>query len=122
MHEASLVSALLKQLDDLVVQHGGGQVTELNVQVGLLSGVEPTLFDEAYRRLCLGTSAEHARLIIDAIGLECRCRACHRTFTSDALRFDCPDCGARHVDVVAGDAVVLQSFTLTAPAEVATLP
>lgn len=120
MHEASLVTSLLRQVDELVVGNGGGQVAEIRIEVGLLAGVESVLLSEVFRRLRVGTVAADAELIVDAVGLTCRCRACQLGYVIDELRFVCPTCGGGDVDVTAGDTVVLHSFTLAQPAEATT--
>lgn len=119
MHEASLVAALLRQVDELASQHGVGRVTAVRVEIGPLAGVEPLLFDEAFRRLRTGTVAADAELLVDAVGLTCRCRECRAEFATAALSFTCPTCGGRSVDVTGGDAVILHSLTL-APSAAAT--
>lgn len=122
MHEASLVAALLRQVDELASQHGGDRVTAVRVEIGPLAGVEPLLFDEAFRRLRIGTVAADAELIVDAVGLSCRCRDCSAEYATDELSFTCPSCGGRRVDVTSGDAVVLHSVSLTQPAEPVVAP
>lgn len=120
MHEASLVASLLRQLEELVVQSGGGRIDEVRVEVGPLAGVEPLLLREAFHRLKAGTSATDAEFVIDSVGLTCRCPSCRRDYVTDELRFDCPICGCGEVDVTAGDGVVLHSFTLSQSAETST--
>ena len=111
MHEASLVQALLRQVDALAAEQGGGRVTEIDVEVGPLSNVEPQLLTEAFDRLRGGVSAA-ARLVVAAVGLACRCRACRAEYVVAVAEFVCPACAARDVEVVAGDGVVLRSFSL----------
>lgn len=122
MHEGSLVSALLRQVQELAAAEGGGNVAEIRIEVGPLAGVEPLLLHESFRRLRAGTVAASAALIIDTVSLTCRCRDCQLTYRTEVLRFDCPTCGERHVDILAGDAVALHSFTLTQSIEVPTSP
>jgi hydrogenase nickel incorporation protein HypA/HybF len=122
MHEASLVASLLRLVDELVLQNGGGSVAQVRVEIGPLAGVEPILFREAFERLRTGTSAVEAELLVDAVGLTCRCRDCQLEYITDALRFDCPTCSGKNVDVTAGDAVVLHSVTLSQPDEATPCP
>ena len=122
MHEVSLASALLRQVDALVASHGGGCVTEIRVEVRPLAGIEPLLLREAFYRSRTGTSAADAELVIDVVGLSCRCRTCRSEYASDELRFVCPRCQGNDVDVTSGDAVVLQSFTLIPVTEAMTTP
>lgn len=116
MHEDSLVLSLLKQIDELVVQRGGGRVVGVRVEAGPLSGIEPALFAEAFRRRREEHDAAEAELQIESVGLSCRCRGCLQDYIVEELRFVCPLCGGDAVDVIGGDTVVLKSFTLLSPA------
>ena len=120
MHEASLVASLLRQVNELAAQYQGSWVTEIRVEVGLLAGVEPILFNEAFQRLRADALLSHAELILDAVGLTCRCTACQLEYASEVLTFDCPNCGSAEVDVTSGDSVVLHSVTLGHHAEATT--
>jgi hydrogenase nickel incorporation protein HypA/HybF len=121
MHEGSLVGSLLRQVAQLAAEHRAQAVREIRIEVGPLSGVEPVLLREAFDRLRVGTVAAGAALVIDAVGLTCHCRNCQLNFTAEEVRFVCPVCGDRRVDVVAGDRVLLVSCTLEQPEE-ATIP
>ncbi len=112
MHEASLIVSLLKQVDELVTTHGGGRVRAVRVEVGPLAGVEPVLLNEAFLRLRASSSAAEAELIVDAVALTSRCRACQLEYQSDELRFVCPTCGGMNTELTGGDSFILHSFTL----------
>ena len=120
MHEASLMESLLHQLNDLAIQHGGSHVTEVRVEVGPLAGVAPVLLMEAFQRQRGSSLSAEAELIIDSVGLTCRCRACQLKYVTEELRFVCPTCNSVDVDVIEGDAVMLHSVTITNSTEAAT--
>jgi len=122
MHEASLVAALLRQVAELVAQNGGGRVGEVRVAIGPLAGVEPPLFDEAFRRLRAGSAADSAALAVDLVPLSARCRDCRAEYRSPELTFTCPECGGGDVDVTGGDAVILESITIADSAAAEILP
>lgn len=122
MHEASLVASLLRQVDELALQNGGGLTAQVRVEIGLLAGVEPILFQEAFERLRAGTSAAEAELVLNTVGLTCRCRDCQLEYVTDELVFACPTCDEKNVDVTAGDAVVLHSITISQPDEATPCP
>jgi hydrogenase nickel incorporation protein HypA/HybF len=121
MHESSLVASLLRQVNELTAEHRALAVTEIRIEIGLLAGVEPVLLREAFDRLRIGTIAAGASLAIDTIGLTCRCRSCQLSYAAPEVRFVCPACGDRHVDVIGGDAVVLVSCALQQSEEAAVL-
>ena len=62
MHEHSLVHALLEQVERLAGEQGAGEVEEVRVQLGPLSGVEPLLVKTAFEMLAPATIAGQALL------------------------------------------------------------
>lgn len=117
MHETSLVTNLLRQVDELAATHGESRVVEVSVEIGLLSNVEPLLLREAFERLKLGTSAERAELRLDDIGLTNQCRSCDNLFSTRSLQFVCPRCRSGDVVVTRGDAVTFVSASFDANQE-----
>ena len=112
MHEHSLVRALLAQVERLADAEGAGEVEEIRVKVGPLSGVEPLLIETAFEILAPRTSVDKARLVIEEIPLMAQCADCGHEFQVPHFRFRCPVCDCRKVDVTAGDGFVLESFTV----------
>lgn len=115
MHEASLVDNLLRQVDELAASHGTTQVREVRLEIGLLSGVEPLLLRAAFDRLKAHSCAAQADLLIDDIGLKCRCKQCCGEYSTHELQFLCPTCGSVDVTVIGGDGVLLVSATFVVP-------
>ncbi len=118
MHERSFVQALIRQIDQVVAENGGGRVAEVRVQVGPLSGVEPLLLRSAFEHGAPATCVAHAKLVIDEVPLTAVCEECDHTFELADYRFRCPRCGAKLVRVTQGDDLQLLSVTIgsTAPA------
>lgn len=112
MHESSLVTSLLRQVEKLAQAQGGGRISEVRLEIGPLAGIEPLLLSETFRRLRNGTMVAEAELVIDPVGLTCHCRGCQLDYASNELQFVCPTCGGREVDVIGGDAVTLISITV----------
>lgn len=117
MHESSLVSNLLRQVEEIAAEHGAERVAEVRVEIGLLSGVEAILLREAFGRLKVGTRAAAAELRIDDVGLTCRCRNCETEFSAAELQFVCPRCESRDVTVTGGDSLTLVAVELIASQE-----
>ncbi|MEZ6057609.1 MAG: hydrogenase maturation nickel metallochaperone HypA [Planctomycetaceae bacterium] len=121
MHEQSLVASLLQQADAIRRQHAGSRVTEVRVEVGPLSGVEPLLLVSAFeqqRQHFIGDTEPHsaatfqfAKLSIDHVPLSARCRSCDAEFEVADFVFRCPTCQG-NVDVTRGDELQLVSVTV----------
>lgn len=111
MHERSLIHALLRQVDSIRCQHDAVSVTEVRVEVGPLSGVEPLLLATAFEQLAPRNNAAGAKLFIDEVRLLAKCNSCNREFEVEDFVFLCPMCGGG-VRVVRGDELQLVSVSL----------
>lgn len=111
MHEASLVRSLLNQVAQLAQNQGGGKVSEIRVELGPLSGVEPLLVASAFDQLAPASELAGARLVLDEVPLVAQCPKCGE-FTVERYDFRCPICGATQVTVVRGDEFRIVSFNL----------
>ncbi len=110
MHEQSLVGNLLKQVDEIRSQHNAQRVTEVRVELGPLSGVEPLLLASAFELLKPDTPAANAKLVIDEVQLLAQCESCHNQFEINDFVFHCPTCDG-NVKVVCGDQFCLVSIS-----------
>jgi hydrogenase nickel incorporation protein HypA/HybF len=111
VHEYSLIQALLAQVERLADAQGAGEVEEVRVKAGPLSGVEPVLLATAFQLLAPSTSVGSARLVIEEVPLMARCADCRREFEVLHFQFRCPVCESRTIEVTAGDAFMLESIT-----------
>lgn len=112
MHEVSLVRSLIRQVETIVADEGGGTVTGIHVSIGPLSGVEPLLVRSAFDQLAETSQAAGAKLTIDCTQLEAICRACGRSFVIESFRFRCTACQSSSVRVTGGDEFRLLSVSI----------
>ena len=112
MHEMSIVRRLLDQVTELQRANGGGNVREIRVQVGPLSGVEAELMLSAFALLRGRAQLESAALAIDEVPLLAHCRTCSSDFAPVKFHFSCPACGAASTEITQGEAIMLESITL----------
>jgi hydrogenase nickel incorporation protein HypA/HybF len=64
MHELSLVSALVEQVDELSVRESFERVLEIRLGVGSQSGVEPACVEFCFPEVTRGTRLEGAKLVL----------------------------------------------------------
>ena len=115
MHETSLVRSMIRQVRQLASQHGGGQVSEVLLEIGPLSGVEPWLMQSAWREQSAETEFASTVLRIDEVPLTVRCGACDHDFESVDFNFRCPRCRSGDTHVIRGEGLMLQCITLDQP-------
>ncbi|MFH1303278.1 MAG: hydrogenase maturation nickel metallochaperone HypA [Planctomycetota bacterium] len=112
MHERSLVQNLLRQVEQIVVEQGGGQVAEIRVQAGDLSGVEPLLFQMAFDDMAPAVFSADCQLALEVVPVTAVCSQCDHRFEIVDFQFRCPACQAGSVRVIQGDEVKLISVTI----------
>ena len=105
------MKALLRQVEELRLDHGAGNVTEVRVEVGPLSGVEPLLLATAFEQLVSASTLSEAKLVIDEVPLQATCESCDCQFEVQRFVFRCPTCG-QNVRVIRGDQFQLVSVSL----------
>ncbi len=112
MHEMSLVRSLLRQVGDLLLEHGGVSVETIRVQLGPLSGVERTLVEIAFAHEVRLTPCRGAELHIEEVPLTAACRDCRREFEVQQFHFVCPQCHSAQIRITGGDDVRLLEVDL----------
>jgi hydrogenase nickel incorporation protein HypA/HybF len=112
MHEASLVKALLRQVAQLLQEHGASSVTQVNVKVGEFSGCDPDLLALAFERERESAAIGAARLNVSRALLAGECNQCTHNFVIEHFRFVCPLCASTEVNVTGGEELLLESVTM----------
>lgn len=100
MHELSITQGIVKICED---HAGGGRVTQVVVEIGLLSGVVPEAVEFCFEACTAGTLLEGARLQIVTVEPRGRCRGCGIDFPVSSFADPCPFCGSYGIEIVAGE-------------------
>lgn len=116
MHELSIMEAVRDQALEQAERHGGGRITAITLRIGSLAGVEPEALTMAFNVVMAGTSAEGARLVIEAVAAECFCAGCQAPFPAQDGVCECPRCGAISRQLLRGRELQLASLELADPA------
>jgi len=112
VHERSLMSALLRQVEAICREQAADKIVSLKLKVGEFSGVEIDLLETAFRDLAVGTPAEEAKLAIESVALKVQCDRCGGQSLVERFRFQCRACQSNQVRIVEGEEMVLESVTL----------
>jgi len=114
LHELSLCDDLLSQVIAIAAQHQAESVESITVNIGELSGIEPSLLNTAFSLLKAGTVAERAELIIQQSAVIVSCSQCNTQAEVAANRLLCPACGSADTLLLSGDEMILASVALFA--------
>lgn len=112
MHELSVCLALIEQVDRIARERKARTVSRIVVELGPLSGVEPSLLRHAYPLAAAGTVAEHAELEIESSDIVVQCGQCGAQSAATPNRLLCSNCGDFRTRVVSGDEMILQRVEL----------
>lgn len=117
MHEITIATALVDQVCDHAVSAGATRVAEINIRMGVLSGITRSLYF-CFPSAARDTLCERAILRIDEVPLTVMCTHCDAVKTPAALyNFRCPDCGRPTPKVLTGREMQLVSLKFVPPDE-----
>jgi len=113
MHELSVCQALITQVEQVAHQHQAIEVAQLIVQIGVLSGIEPELLQQAFTiARTLSPMTQQSVLVIESLPIRVHCSRCNRESTATANRLLCGHCGEWQTRLVSGDELLLKSVEL----------
>ena len=103
MHELSLMSALVEQINELSIKESFRRVSEIRLGVGRLSGIDPACIEFCFRDATRGSLLDGARLSLEIIPVELICKTCHETsMPEDESQLVCSWCGSNHISILRG--------------------
>jgi hydrogenase nickel insertion protein HypA len=103
MHEISLVSGLVDQVEELAQAEHFDRVLTIWLSVGALSGVEPSCVEFCFAEVTRTSVLEGARLMLERVEVELECRRCAELSNpSDPLALFCAKCRSPDVEVRKG--------------------
>jgi hydrogenase nickel incorporation protein HypA/HybF len=115
MHEISLVTTILRALDESVPAEERDVLATVRLKVGRLSGVEPVLLEMAWGVVIADTPWAQVALDIQPVEVRVHCARCDDDFTPVHQRFACPSCGTPSADVRAGQELLIHQLVYGEP-------
>lgn len=109
MHEFSIATALMEQLQQIADQRHATRIVEVEVHCGVMQQVVAESLQLAFAAVSAETLAAGARLRIVEERLAARCRSCGDSFEAAIDNYLCPRCRTADVEITAGRDIVLQS-------------
>lgn len=112
MHEYSIVMSLMDQCEALALQHNAKGIEQVELKIGILSGVEPALLAQAFDTFKLGTVCNDAKIIMNIQPLVLQCRDCEQQTQVNERTVICPACGGNNTLVMDGEDMMLMQLIL----------
>ena len=110
MHELSIISAVVKTVENIMQKENLTQVDTIVLQVGELSGVVPHYVEECYPAAVYQTCMEQTKLKMEVIPGIVRCQDCGAEFSGYQFNLKCPKCGSEHLDALSGREFIIKEI------------
>ncbi|MGX9460951.1 hydrogenase maturation nickel metallochaperone HypA/HybF [Shewanella sp. A14] len=112
MHEYSIVMSLMEQCESLALENQASSIEQVELKIGILSGVEPALLSQAFDTFKLETVCHNAKLVMNIQPLILQCRTCDTQSQVDERTVICPACGGNNTIVIDGEDMMLMQLVL----------
>jgi len=103
MHELSIATAMLDQLEDELAKRPGVRIAKVGVKIGELSGVDPDALRFGFEALVKDSHWDPLALEIEYIRRQQKCPRCQHEWTVEHWSTECPNCSEMETLTLAGD-------------------
>lgn len=112
MHELSIVRSIIGIVAREAEKAGAERVTEVNLEIGELSGIEFDSLDFAFKNMAAGSVIENAAIIIEKSKGTARCSKCGNEFLIENFIGSCNKCSAYDLEIIKGRELRIKSITI----------
>jgi hydrogenase nickel incorporation protein HypA/HybF len=110
MHELRIAEDLVKIVLDTAGNERLKEVTTVNVCFGRMIQIVPEIFRFAFSEAIKDTIAAEARLEIEILPVELKCKNCGSVFKPDEIFFLCDTCGSGDLEILQGKELYVKSI------------
>lgn len=110
MHELSIAMNIVEIAEENAKQSGVNIITEIELEVGDLSGVVLEALEFAMEEAVKNTMLKDAKRIITSIGGMAKCNVCSHEFSIEDIHTPCPECASFDSEVIKGKELKVKSL------------
>lgn len=114
MHEISLIRQVFRTLEEQFSEEELTRLKTIQLRIGLLANVEPTLLRNAYEAVLATDQQQHkeVNLKVELVPIEIECPQCNKRSEVKEYRFVCLHCGHLTNNVVQGTELLISGVEL----------
>ena len=112
MHELSIAISIIDICKEETEKAGAKIVTNVELEIGSMSGVEIEALEFAWEAATRNSVAEGSELIINRVEARARCRECGHEFDVDNFYSPCPVCDAFGYEIFRGQELKIRAITV----------
>ncbi len=102
MHELSLVSQIVKTIDEVYDAQGLSEVSSIVLEIGEMSDVVPVYIEEAWKSVAPTTRYPDAKMKLNIIPAVAKCLSCNFEDSVKNFGFTCPKCDSETIKLISG--------------------
>ncbi|MCK9423064.1 MAG: hydrogenase maturation nickel metallochaperone HypA [Bacteroidales bacterium] len=118
MHELTLAMTIVDMVVEEAERSNAGTVQEIELEVGVLSGVNADALEFALSLAMRNTVLENAFVLIVQTKGSGRCNQCDRVFAMTEIWTTCPGCNMPAGEILSGDAMRIVSLVVNDQEEI----
>ncbi|MEL6391619.1 MAG: hydrogenase maturation nickel metallochaperone HypA [Bacteroidota bacterium] len=119
MHEVSLVRSIVNTLEDQFSSEELDRLTEVRMQIGLLSNVEPVLLQNALEAVQQGEQKlVGVKLSVELLPVLVECELCGSESRIENYHFKCSHCGRPTNNIIQGTELLIHQVEFAEAATV----
>ena len=112
MHEYSIVQSLIESCEEHAESNDAKKVTKVVVKIGVMSGVEPHLLEEAFHMFKEDTVCDGCEFIMNIQRVKIACNSCEVTSELEKNEYCCPKCESVDIKIIDGEDMFLMQLEL----------
>ncbi|MDR1673342.1 MAG: hydrogenase maturation nickel metallochaperone HypA [Bacteroidales bacterium] len=112
MHELAIAQSIVALAEQQAQNRHAAAIEEVELEIGVLAGVDVKALDFAMKSSVKGTLMENARIVRHDIAGEGRCGDCANVFPVNRLFENCPACGSYAVNILKGKELRMKSIVM----------
>lgn len=112
MHELSIVMSIVDTVEKEREKQLADVVESIELDIGMLSGVEMDAFYFAWDAGVSKTILENTKLKINRPQAKAKCTACGKTFVAESSFDACPECENPFCDILSGKELRIKRMTV----------
>lgn len=112
MHEVSIATSIVEIALNEADKAGASRITQVEVEIGSLAGVETEALLFAWDLVTRSTPADHSELVIHQIQATARCLDCSHEFGLNHFLAVCPQCQGQRYELIRGKELRAAAITV----------
>jgi len=103
MHELSMMSSIVAQVEELAVKEKFEHVYEIKLTIGAMSGIDPSCLEFCFEEATSSSILKGAKLSIHGVEVELCCQVCRQLSSpKNFAELVCSECQSNNVSITHG--------------------